>query len=452
VQAFVVGGSPGAAPVEVLIDNGLAGYAVARAAALGEPVASRLRQAWVSLSARHLVTRRAIGGLVAAWAAAGIETLVFKGFALAEFVYAEPSWRAYSDVDVAVRPPADGDWSALTARAAAIASAHGFRIHGRPEFSDDFDSLHGTSYVGPSLLQLVHKQSGTSVDVHCRVIHNGHDESRRVSRQERITDAVWRDSQAVTLEGVPIRIPSAVDSALVGLVLQRTWSTDSSTLRPQDYLDLMTLSASFNRAALEARARELDCSATLRHFLARCDPAKGRVDLRPPNAATRFLYDVLLAHEHGSRTLQLRLHELRYLPKRVVGTTRELPNVLKHRFIWRSGAPPVWPAEKLAAGTTPLDRESWRLTQFTVRRAFQLSGVWRPELQRDLATAAVLYALRKRGVPVERVEPGAGAAGSSHAHGPVLRLGERELCLGALGITREPNKAHQRSKREPRPD
>ena len=96
VQAFVVGGSPGAVPVEVLIDNGLAGYAVARAAALGEPVASRLRQAWVSLSARHLVTRRAIGELLAAWAAAGIETLVFKGFAWAEFVYAEPSWRAIS--------------------------------------------------------------------------------------------------------------------------------------------------------------------------------------------------------------------------------------------------------------------------------------------------------------------------------------------------------------------
>ncbi|HET8984396.1 MAG TPA: nucleotidyltransferase family protein, partial [Trueperaceae bacterium] len=187
IETFMRGGSPSAVPAEALIDSGLAGYAVSRANEAGEALDGRVKAARIALAGRHLATKRLVAELFAAWLDQGMDVLVFKGFALAEFVYADPTWRTYSDVDVLLRAPADGDWPAQTARAAAVAVAHGFKVYGRPEYSDEFDSLHGDSYVGPTILHLVHRRTGTNIDVHRRIIHNGHDESRRVTLQERIT-------------------------------------------------------------------------------------------------------------------------------------------------------------------------------------------------------------------------------------------------------------------------
>jgi hypothetical protein len=435
IATFMHGGSPAAVPAQTLIDGGLAGYAVARAAAAGVALDGRVKAARVALAGRHLATKRLVADLLGAWLDEGIEVLVFKGFALAEFVYSDPTWRTYSDVDVVLSAPADGDWAAQTTRAAAVAAARGFKVYGRPEYSDEFDSLHGESYVGPTILHLVHRQTGTNIDVHRRVIHNGHDESRRVALQERITSAVWRDSRSVSLAGVPIRIPSNVDSALVGLILHRTWSTDSSRLRPQDYLDLATLASRFEGVdALKRRADELGCSATLRLFLRRCDPETRTLDLRPPNALTRFWYDVLLTPEHGSRTLLVRGHELRHLPKRSLRTFLELSNVAMHLRRWRASPPPTWPAEELPDGTSPLDRETWRLTQFAVRRAFQLNGVAHPERRPEVARAALLYSLRRRGVPVKRVVREAARTDDPDAERSVLMLHGVELRPVGLGI------------------
>jgi hypothetical protein len=437
IEAFMLGGSPSTVPVEALIDSGLAGYAVSRAHMAGETVDGRVTTARIALAGRHLAAKRVVGELFRAWVDEGLEVLVFKGFALAEFVYDDSTWRAYSDVDVALRAPVDGDWAAQTARAAAIAVAHGFKVYGRPEYSDEFDSLHGESYVGPTILHLVHRRTGTNLDVHRRIIHNGHDESGRVALQERITAAVWRDSRSVSLAGVPIRIPSTVDSALVGLVLHRTWSTDSSRLRPQDFLDLTTLTAHLeSHSALRRRAEELGCSATLRLFLRRCDPAARTLDLRPPSAVTRFWYDVLLTPEHGSRTLLVRSHELRHLPKRSLRTLVELSNVAMHLRRWRTSPPPTWPAEELPDGTRPLDRDAWRLTQFAVRRAFQLNGVLHPERRPDVAQAALLYALRRRGVPVKRVVRQPATSNDVCAERSILTLHGEELRPTGLGIRR----------------
>jgi hypothetical protein len=429
------GGSPSLVPAETLIDSGLAGYAVARANEAGDALDGRVKAARVALAGRHLATKQLVAELFGAWVDEGIDVLLFKGFALAEFVYIDPTWRTYSDVDVLLRAPADGDWVGQTARAAAVAAALGFKVYGRPEHSVEFDSLYGDSYTGPSVLQLVHIRTGTNLDVHRRVIHNSHHESRRVSLQERITSAVWLDSRCVSLAGVQIRIPSSVDSALVGLILHRSWSTDSSRLRPQDYLDLDTLSVLFDdQGALIRRADELGCTATLHHFLRRCNPATLTLDLRPPNAITRFWYDVLMTPEHGNRTLVVRAHELRHLPKRSLRTFLEMSNVAMHLRRWRSSPPQVWPGEELPDGSSALDREAWRLAQFAVRRAFQINGVLHPERRPDVAQAALLYSLRRRGVPVKRVVRGLATSKDAHSDASVLTLDGEVLRPTVLGI------------------
>lgn len=436
LQSFLTGEATTTVTAACLIEAGLAGYAASNPTALSGPERQELNRARIVMAARHMVTKRVIAALVGAWHAAGIEVLIFKGFALAEFVYQDPTWRSYSDVDIALRKPADGDWPSLTARASAIASELGYEVHGRPEFSDEFDSLHGLSYAGPTILTLFHRPSRTNVDVHSRVVHNCHDESRRVMKQQVITDAVWRDASHELLGDVPVRTPTAVDAALVGLILNRTWSADSSHIRPQDYLDLARLMASpgCDKSALRQRATELGASATLAFFLRRCDPTVGTVTLRSPNAVERFIYDLRLSPEHGNRALAVRSRELRRLPSRMSRALAELPNVIAHLSRWRGGQPATWPGERLPCGDAQLDRDTWRRTQFALRRAFQLCGVRHPERHPDMATAALLYTLRRRGVPVMRNSSGMDTSQAGDPTDFSLTLRGETLWPRGLGI------------------
>ena len=424
----MLSGAPADVEIAALIHYGLAGYAVAQSKAAGLSVDQRLQAARIASAARHLVAKRKLTGLVEGWAASGIEAMLFKGFALAEFDYPEASWRPYSDVDVAIRGAPGTGVSGLTATAAEVAASLGFSVLGRPDVSTTFDSLYGESYNGPALLQIFDTSGSLVVDVHSRIVHNSHDESRKISKASAITNAVWQRSQTVKLDSAPVRVPTPVDSAVVGLILSRSWSTDASRLRPHDYLDLEVLSHhGVDRRAIEARASELGCTATVRLFLSRCDPERGRLDLRPPNALTRLHFDTVHAPERGHRTLAVRRHEARHLPSRTRATIAQLPNARRHLRLWRQRPPAIWPAEALAEGSAELDRESWRLTQFGLRRAFQLSGLRHPERHEDLALASLLFALRSRGVPVVR---------SRHGDEDRLVLHGERLRPTVLGIRR----------------
>jgi len=198
LKAFVVGDDPSAATTSQIIEAGLAGYAVSRLTGTAAVVDERLTRARVTLAARHLTSKAVFSKLLTAWVDAGLEVLVFKGFALAEFTYPDPTWRTYSDIDVALRPPPGLDWSDLARVAAKVAVDNGFTVLGRPDVSDTFDSLFGESYHGPALIQVVHDRSQLNIDVHCRVVHNNHVEDTNVTKQAAITDAVWRDSRAIS--------------------------------------------------------------------------------------------------------------------------------------------------------------------------------------------------------------------------------------------------------------
>lgn len=428
LTSFLHGRCPSEVDPELLVKHGMAGYAVTRLAHSGRTVDPLLQSTRLTLVARHAVIKRAITRLVAAWAAAGIEAMLFKGFALAEFVYPEPSWRAYSDVDVALRDTTGRAASDIARRAAEVAESLGLTVEGRPEVSSSFDSLYGESYNGPAMMQIADQTGGIAIDVHSRIVHNRHDESRGVAKAAAITMAVWERSEVHELAGVKVRMPAAVDSAVVGLALSRSWSTDASRLRARDYLDLdVLLRSGTDIQAVLQRARELGCTATVRLFLRRCDPITGKLDLRPPNALTRLLYDSVHAPERGHRTLAVRAHEARHLPERLRATWSVMPNVYRHLRLWGEGAPDVWPAEGLPDGDSRLDRDWWRLTQFALRRAFQLSGVIHPERRPDLALACLLFALREHGVSATRLREG-GA--------DTLELNGERLRPTVLGIRR----------------
>jgi Uncharacterised nucleotidyltransferase len=83
----------------------------------------RLEPVRLAMLGRHLRIRAALESLLGAWQAAGIAALLFKGFALAEFVYPDPAQRFYGDVDVLIDPR-------QATRAAQVARSLGWRDDG----------------------------------------------------------------------------------------------------------------------------------------------------------------------------------------------------------------------------------------------------------------------------------------------------------------------------------
>ncbi|HVM43872.1 MAG TPA: nucleotidyltransferase family protein, partial [Gemmatimonadales bacterium] len=85
-----------------------------------DPARAPFRAEFLAALARHQEIKRELVPLLAAWHAAGIETLLYKGFFLAEFVYPTPGTRFHGDVDALIG-------SAHAAEALRIALSLGWR-------------------------------------------------------------------------------------------------------------------------------------------------------------------------------------------------------------------------------------------------------------------------------------------------------------------------------------
>lgn len=414
----------------VIEEHGLAPYAFGRVQALPDEARpdaatqAKLRTAYVLTRARHALVRKATRELLAKWHEAGITVLLTKGFALAEFVYPDPAWRFYSDVDLAIAVE-------HAARAAELAPEAGWTVVWRADAEVDVNSPRGSAYQGHELLTLYHHGSDTNMDVHRRLVHNNDNRLARWEKQEAITRAAWQASQVAELDGVPLRLLDPRDAALIGLVLNRSWSSDVFELRLHDYLDLTFLAEreGVTRAALEARARELGCERTLALFLERCDPFRKHLDLTPPTRAQLLRWDTILVAERGHRGAERFALDLRQAPQRIVDVLRELPHVARLAAKWRNGWPADWPyaasvPASASVAPTELDRSTWKRVQHAVRRSLRLCGV-RANARPDLAIACAHASLVRRGVAVE-VRDG--------PSGPVLLLGGTALDLKGLGL------------------
>lgn len=313
LAAFVLGHGEPPSPA-TLRGAGLAAYAHAVLPA-EHPARAALRGDYLGALARHVAIEREVVPLFAAWRAAGIEALCFKGFALATWWYPVAGTRFHGDVDVALR-------AADLPRAAAIAAAAGWR----EELSSAAD---GRPYVhGAYVLQ---RPGGAAmVDVHRFVIHSSTPWTR-VPR--RITDAVWAASRERTIGDVAVREPDPVDAVIL-LALQRCWGGDRWHLQAHDALDVRILcdGAGITRDALAARARELGCARTLELFLARCDPEGGVFDLeRPAREAVRQWRRAIRKESGVAILVALPIHRALRAPGALADTVRALAPVWRVR-------------------------------------------------------------------------------------------------------------------------
>lgn len=347
-----------------------------------------VRPDFLAAVARHHQIKREILPLLSAWRSAGIDVLLFKGFYLAEFVYAAPGARFHGDVDVVIRPE-------QSLRAVEIARALGWHDVGPP----------GGPAFSHCAFVLVRRGGATMIDMHRWALTARLPWSRV---QRRITEAVWGESRTRSWEGIEVREPSAVDALLVGVVLNRCWSADEWRLKPFDLVDFQQLSSccGIDREALWLRARQLRCDRTLALFLGRCDPNARRFDLSPLSHAQRRRRNWAVFRERGLLgQSERRLARILHAPSRVVAGAAFVPTVLRIRHglhghtdiqeLLRSLTPPTDGMDQAVPG------EPRRVTS-QVRWAMRLVGTG-PHSSCLLRSLAIYSILRKRGWPVELV-------------------------------------------------
>lgn len=406
MERYLLGERGAELPLTTVLEHGLTGLAAERSP---EAQPARLIAARAVAKREHERNRALFRDLAGAWAQDGIDALLFKGFALAEFVYPDASWRPYSDIDAAI-----DERHLESAHAAALRL--GWRCLWRPGQSADAWSHHGDDYHGHELMLLEHPH-GLRLDLHRRLLHNNDNRVPRHPHQERISTAVWKAAERADLDGVSVRLPSRDDMALAGLVLNRYWSGDRYELRATDYLDLQWLmgltppearDGDTNRharerlAELERRAAELGCARTLKAFLRRCDPFEGVVELTALSARQRALLDLELASEHGHRPLARLPHDAKELLALALGAARELPGAYQaKRDLAATRRSASAPTENPAVGGRRLTHRLWRSRRAAVGAALKLLGGDSAEAEsRDLLALALARSLRRDGVDV----------------------------------------------------
>lgn len=283
IARFLVDGAEVPDPAD-LAKHGLEALAYVRVPQ-PHPLHERWRDAYLASVATHLATRSALGDLVRAWRDRGIEVLLFKGFYLAEFLYASPAERFYRDIDVLVP-------EASASLAVQVAVDQGWDVAAR--------RLGGANRNRHSHMEAVLSRQAVKIDLHRFAIHCG---SRDEGTARRFTAAAWAASRDVSWLGSTIRVLDPRDSALMGLVVGRAWSHDGWRLKVPDYRDIELLAdrLGVTREALVTRAEELGCPRTLELVLERCDPWRRRFDLRPPTERMRRAWTRAVAHERGPR-------------------------------------------------------------------------------------------------------------------------------------------------------
>ena len=283
IARFLVGGAE-VPDQDDLAKHGLEALAYVRVSP-SHPLHERWRDAYLASVATHLATRTTLADLVRAWRERGIEVLLFKGFYLAEFLYASPAERFYRDIDVLVP-------EAAASQAVQVAVEEGWEVSA--------SRLGVANSNRHSHMEAVLYRQGVKIDLHRFAIHCA---SRDERTARRYTAAAWAASREVAWQGATIRVLDPRDSALMGLVVGRAWSHDDWRLKTPDYRDLELLAErlGLTRDALAARAEELGCPLTLTMVLDRCDPWRRRLDLVPPSEKQRRAWARAVAHERGPR-------------------------------------------------------------------------------------------------------------------------------------------------------
>ncbi|HEX7002260.1 MAG TPA: nucleotidyltransferase family protein, partial [Trueperaceae bacterium] len=382
------------------------------------PDAEALRSDHALQSARHLMLRAHLAPLLTELDRREVRTLVFKGFHLAELVYPSPGLRVYADVDLVMAE------AALPGLLEA-ATATGWRVAWRLGEADDPTALRSAGYLGHEMAQLEQPGAGFRVDVHRRPVHNLHNRLPAGPLRERLSTALWQNAVQVEMAGAKVLVPSPVDAAVFGVMLNRSWGSDRWWVKPRDYADLQALTEAkaLTRDDVLARARDLDVARTVAAYLERCDPWLGVLDLSEPKGLQAARLDALAGPEQGSRLAADAWFGLVDLPCDVAALVSGYLWLRRAERVTERGAVPAEDearetgADTGVAGVTsdgshsagpgpahfgnhrPLGRQAWRTLRRGLMRAVRLRGLSGERAERTAHMAAYLW-LSRRGEPV----------------------------------------------------
>jgi hypothetical protein len=424
---FLLGDAHAAPSLEALEAFGLLGHAYATLPR--HPRREELRQGFRIIATRHLAVRTALRHLLQVWEDVNVRPVVFKGFALAEFVYPSAGQRTYADVDLVIE-------ASQAPMVFGRARDAGWQVVWRAGATEDLLALHGAEYTGHELGQLRHPNLAVSVDLHRRVVHNSHNRLAPHASAERLTAAFRHGANEVLWEGVTFRVASPVDSVVFGLALNRCWGSDAWRVKPRDYADFQALAQRYGvtPSAVLERATELGVARTVGLFLDRCDVSRGHLDLRPPSWWRRRAWNLAVAPERGPRDALVAAMHVADGFVDAAAVLTALPSAWTAVRCTRSGRPPSVDAPASVDGRSPtdplgrgaLDPWRWRTLRRGAHRALRILGV-DGELRERALVLAAHDILRRHGCDVAVASPSDPLDGERWT----LTLDGREVPLGA---------------------
>ncbi|MDD5219852.1 MAG: nucleotidyltransferase family protein [Candidatus Bipolaricaulis sp.] len=233
---------------------------------LSDPAINLAQQAYKITWLENERRFREIGGLLEALNAAGIETMILKGAALALLYYRDLGLRSMGDVDVLVRPQRVRD-------AVALLTARGFRVLDHP--ASVLTNIHLLSRKAINLAS----DTLPKLDLHWRTM--------REVRSEDEEAAFWEGSAAVALCGVPTRVMDPADQVLHVCAHEAQWC--SSPL-PRWLVDLAMIfraaGDTFDVEQVLDRASRLELASPVAEML-------GYLATNVPDVVPRELSDAL---------------------------------------------------------------------------------------------------------------------------------------------------------------
>jgi Uncharacterised nucleotidyltransferase/Transglutaminase-like superfamily len=269
------------------------------------PVRKSLRPIVLARTAQQSLVRQHFACLLELWARAGLRPMVFKGFALSEFVYRHSYERSYGDIDVLFSLAEAKIAVDVARRAGWLESCH------MDEEALGYDHEFSHLYTPDRTVR---------IDVHLELLQTDAFSSKR----ERLTRAIVDNAAEVNSQGHPLWIPRSVDHVIVFL-LNRRWG-DRWKRKPSDYTDLLALkeNCTVTREAVLDRARKLGCERNITTTLETCDPWLKKLVINPPNRWQQMQWDLQCMSELGSYEIDYYLDRFKNASSRISYALRSL--------------------------------------------------------------------------------------------------------------------------------
>ena len=273
-------------------------YGNLTAQGLDDPLLGRLREFYLATWKRAQDLLRGLERALRVLNAAGIETLLLKGAALAPFYYDDEGVRWLGDLDVLVP-------ERVFVRATGVLERAGWTAYPSPVLPAYLD----TRFTHAVLL---HDDRGRGVDLHCHILD--------MSWERGADDTFWAASVPVTVRGVPTRTLCATDHLLHLSVHGFIWVDPPPIGWVVDAMTVLRKSEGIDWARLIGVARErragLFAAAPLRYLVRRFGAAipsevLTELDAIPASRYARREYELLTRRPRMSPVWLAQMHWIR---------------------------------------------------------------------------------------------------------------------------------------------